>query len=56
MLLSDLVGAIQHDIGDLMENDDDIDPALMIRVNGIVTPVEEIAVNGREITLSPRTI
>ncbi len=56
MFLSDLVAAIQHDIGDLMEDGDDIDPRLMLRVNGIVTEVEEIAVNGREITLAPRTI
>lgn len=56
MILSDLVHAIQHDIGDLMEDDEDIDPRLMIRVNGIVTEVETIAVNGREITFEPRTI
>ena len=56
MNLSDLVYAIQQDIGDLMEDDEDIDPTLMVRVNGIVTKVTEIAVNGREITFAPREI
>ncbi len=56
MHLSDLVGAIQHDIGDAMEADPDdlIDPQLMLRINGIVTVVDEIQINQHEIILSPR--
>jgi len=56
MMLSDLVAAIRHDIGDAMDadEDDDIDPQLMLRINGIVTVVDEIQVNQHEIILSPR--
>ena len=56
MLLSDLVHAVQVDIGDAMEADKDdmIDPQLMLRINGVVTVVDEIQVNRCEIILSPR--
>jgi len=54
MHLSDLVGAIQDDIGDAMEADPDIDPQLMLRINGVVTVVNEIQINQNEIILSPR--
>lgn len=58
MRISDLVYAIKHDIGDAMEadEDDEIDPVLMIAVNGILTEVDEIAVNLKEITFRPRTL
>jgi len=56
MHLSDLVHAVQTDIGEAMEADKDdlIDPKLMLRINGIVTEVDEIQVNTYEIILSPR--
>jgi len=56
MLLSDLVHAVQVDIGDAMDADKDgfIDPKLMLRINGMVIVVDEIQVNQCEIILSPR--
>jgi len=36
------------------DKDDEIDPRLMLRINGIVTEVDEIQVNTFEIILSPR--
>ncbi len=56
MNLSDLVHAVQIDIGDAMEADPDdlIDPQLMLRINGMITTVDEIQVNRCEIIFSPR--
>ncbi len=57
MYLSDLVDAIRDKIGDALDEDvdDEIDPRLMLHINGMFIEVDQIDVNKLEIILSPRT-
>ena len=53
--LSDFVELIKKEIGDQLEADDELDPRLILQVNGLMLEVDESTCNGLEIVLKPRT-
>lgn len=56
MLLSDFAQSIRNEIGDAIEEDDTIDPRVMVRIGDTVVEVTDIKVNRLEIIFSPRRV
>ena len=56
MNLSNFVTEVEREIGRRLEEDEDLDPRLILQFNGLLLEVDEITVNGFEIVFKPRMI
>jgi len=56
MNLSDFVETVEREIGDRLEEDEDLDPRLILQFNGLLLEVNDITVNGFEIVFKPRMV
>ena len=56
MNLSDFVDEVKQEIGERLEEDEDLDPRLILQLNGLLLEVDEISVDTSEIVFKPRTV